>query len=71
MPVDLAITWGMAVHFVLAGWLTYVLARALGMSWNAATMLAVAYELSGIVASQMSPGDDGKLFVSALTPLAF
>ena len=24
MPVDLAITWGMAVHFVLAGWLTYV-----------------------------------------------
>jgi len=22
-PVDLAITWGMAVHFVLAGWLTY------------------------------------------------
>lgn len=71
MPVDLAITWGMAVHFVLAGWLTYGFARALGLSWTAAVTAGVAYELSGIVASQMSPGHDGKLFVSALTPLAF
>lgn len=71
MPVDLAITWGMAVHFVLAGWLTYRFVRALGMSWGAAVVAGVAYELTGIVASQMSPGHDGKLFVSALTPLAF
>lgn len=71
MPVDLAITWGMAIHLVLAGWLTYIFARALGLSWSAATTAGVAYELSGIVASQMSPGHDGKLFVSALTPLAF
>lgn len=71
MPVDLAITWGMALHFVLAGWLTYRLARALGLSWGAAIAAGVAYELTGIVASQMSPGHDGKLFVSALTPLAF
>src|SRR5678815_4428667 len=71
MPVDLAITWGMAVHFVLAGWFTYVFARALRLSWSAATVAGVTYELSGIVASQMSPGHDGKLFVSALTPLAF
>jgi hypothetical protein len=71
MPVDLAITWGMAVHFVMAGWLTYRFVRALGMSWGAALVAGVAYELTGIVASQMSPGHDGKLFVSALTPLAF
>jgi hypothetical protein len=71
MPVDLAITWGMAIHFVLAGWLTYVFGRALGLSWSAAITAGVAYELTGIVASQMSPGHDGKLFVSALTPLAF
>ena len=71
MPVDLAITWGMAVHFALAGWFTYVFARALRLSWSAATVAGVTYELSGIVASQMSPGHDGKLFVSALTPLAF
>lgn len=71
MPVDLAITWGMAIHFVLAGWLTFGFARALKLSWTAAIAAGVAYELSGIVASQMSPGHDGKLFVSALTPLAF
>ena len=71
MPVDLAITWGMALHFVLAGWLTFGFARALRLSWPAAITAGVAYELTGIVASQMSPGHDGKLFVSALTPLAF
>ncbi|MEO7360924.1 MAG: YfhO family protein, partial [Gemmatimonadaceae bacterium] len=71
MPVDLAITWGMAVHFVLAGWLTFRFARALGLSWGSAIFAGVAYELTGIVASQMSPGHDGKLFVSALTPLVF
>lgn len=71
MPVDLAITWGMALHFVIAGWFTFSFARALRLSWTAAITAGVAYELSGIVASQMSPGHDGKLFVSALTPLAF
>jgi hypothetical protein len=71
MPVDLAITWGMAIHFVLAGWFTYRFARALGLGWGASVAAGVAYELSGIVASQMSPGHDGKLFVSALTPLSF
>lgn len=71
MPVDLAITWGMAIHFVLAGWFTFRFARALGLSWGASIFAGVAYELTGIVASQMSPGHDGKLFVSALAPLAF
>ena len=71
MPVDLAITWGMVAHLVLAGWFTYVLLRELRMRWGAAVIGGVAYELSGIVASQMSPGHDGKIFVSAIAPLAF
>ncbi len=71
MPVDLAITWGMVVHLVLVGWFTFVFVRALGVSWSGAIIAGVCYELTGIVASQMSPGHDGKLFVSALTPLAF
>ena len=71
MPVDLAITWGMVLHFVLAGWFMYRFCLALGLGWGAAVIAGVAYELTGIVASQMSPGHDGKLFVSALTPLAF
>lgn len=71
MPTDLAITYAMALHFVLAGWFMYRLARSLGLGWGAAIVAGVAYELTGIVASQMSPGHDGKLFVSALTPLSF
>lgn len=71
VPVDIAITWGMVVHFVLAGWFMYRLCRALGLSWSAGLVAGVAYEFTGIVASQMSPGHDGKLFVSALAPLAF
>jgi len=71
MPVDLAITWGMVAHLVLAGWFTYLFARALGLTWSGAIVAAVSFELTGIVASQMSPGHDGKLFASALTPLAF
>lgn len=71
LPVDVAITWGMVIHFVLAGWLLYRFAVALGCSFGAALIGGVAYELTGIVASQMSPGHDGKLFVSALAPLAF
>lgn len=71
MPVDLAITYAMALHFVLAGWFMYRFARSLGLGWGAAVVAGVAYELTGIVASQMSPGHDGKLFVSALTPLSF
>jgi hypothetical protein len=71
MPVDLAITWGMVVHLLLAGWFAYALLRELGSSWGAGVVGGVAYELSGIVASQMSPGHDGKIFVSAIAPLAF
>jgi len=71
MPVDLAITWGMVFHFVLAGWFMYRFCRALGLGWGGAVIAGVAYELTGIIASQMSPGHDGKLFVSALAPLAF
>ena len=31
----------------------------------------VAYELTGILASLVKPGHDGKLYVSALAPLVF
>ncbi len=71
LPADLAITWGMVAHFVLAGYLTFCLGRALGLTWTGAIVAGVAYQLSGIVASQVSPGHDGKLYVSALAPGAF
>jgi hypothetical protein len=71
LPVDTAMNLGFALHLVLAGFAMYLLLRALGASWSAGIVGGVAYELTGIVASLVKPGHDGKLFVSALAPLAF
>ncbi len=71
MPVDTAMNVGFFAHIALAGVSLYVLVRALGVSWAAAVTGGLAYELTGIVASLVRPGHDGKLFVSALAPLAF
>ena len=71
LPVDIAMNLAFAIHIVMAGGFMYILLRALRLSWTSAVVGGVAYELSGIVASLMSPGHDGKLFVSALAPLAF
>jgi hypothetical protein len=71
LPVDTAMNLGFALHLVLAGFAMYLLLRALRAGWGAAVVGGVAYELTGIVASLVKPGHDGKLFVSALAPLAF
>lgn len=71
LPTDTAMNLSFAVHFVIAGCAMYAFLRALRLSWTAALIGGLAYELSGIVTSLMRPGHDGKLFVSALAPLAF
>lgn len=71
LPIDLAINLGFALHFVLAGVAMYLLLRALRLGWAAAVVGGLSYELTGIVASLVSPGHDGKLYVSALAPLVF
>ena len=71
LPMDTAMNLAFAVHLVLAGFAMYLLLRALRAGWVAALVGGLAYELSGIVASLVKPGHDGKLFVSALAPLAF
>jgi hypothetical protein len=71
MPVDTAMNLGFLAHIVLAGVSLYLLVRALGVRWAPAVIGGLAYELTGIVASLVRPGHDGKLFVSALAPLAF
>ena len=70
LPVDTAMNLGFFGHIVLAGACMYALLRALRVSWSGALVGGLAYELSGIVASLVKPGHDGKLFVSALAPLA-
>jgi hypothetical protein len=70
LPVDTAMNLGFAVHLGIAGCTMYALLRALRTGWTGALVGGLGYELTGIVASLVKPGHDGKLFVSALAPLA-
>lgn len=70
MPTDVAMTWGFIIHLVLAGFLTYGFLRALGLSFYASLIGGLAYMMSGPIAAYVSPGHDGKLFVSSLLPLS-
>jgi hypothetical protein len=70
LPTDVAMTWGFIIHLVLAGVFTYYFLRALGLGFFPAVLGGTAYQLSGSLASLVSPGHDGQLFVSALLPLA-
>jgi hypothetical protein len=63
-------TWGFVLHMMLAGVFTFGFLRAAGVRFHAACLGAVAYLLSGAMASYASPGHDGKLFVSSLLPAA-
>jgi hypothetical protein len=71
VSADLALTLGFFIHFVVAGAAMYALVRAFRTSWGAAVVAGVGYELTGMVASQINPGHDGKMYVAALAPLAF
>ena len=70
LPVDAGITMGFMLHIVLAGLFTFLFLRALQLEWGAAFVGGAAYMFTGQVVSLVSPGHDGKLFVSALLPLA-
>lgn len=70
LPTDLAMTCGFIIHTFLAGAFTMGFLRAMGMSRWVAAFGGAAYLLCGPIASYASPGHDGKLFVSALLPLA-
>lgn len=70
MPTDAAMTWGMILHYILAGWATYVFLRALGLTFAGALVGGIAYMLSGWNGSYVNPGHDGKIFVGAMLPLS-
>lgn len=70
LPTDVAMTWGMILHFFLCGLATYwFLRHAARLSFFGALVGGVAYMMGGFVSSLLSAGHDGKLFVSALFPL--
>ncbi len=70
LPTDVAMTWGYIIHFFLAGLFTYGFLRAIGYGFYGSLVGGIAYMMSGQIASYVAPGHDGKLFVSALFPLA-
>ncbi|HEX3533153.1 MAG TPA: hypothetical protein VHT23_02965, partial [Gemmatimonadaceae bacterium] len=70
LPTDVAMTWGFIIHVFLAGLFTYGFLRVIGYGFYGALIGGIAYMMSGQIASYVSPGHDGKLFVSALFPLA-
>jgi hypothetical protein len=69
LPTDVAMTWGFIIHLFLAGLFTFGFLRATGYSFPGSLAGGLAYMMGGQIASYVSPGHDGKLFVSALFPL--
>ncbi|MGI9078855.1 MAG: hypothetical protein ACR2G6_16245, partial [Gemmatimonadaceae bacterium] len=70
MAVDDAMTWSFIIHFFFAGLLTFGFLRACGLGFLPALIGGLAYMMGGPIASYVSPGHDGKLYVSTLYPLA-
>src|SRR5256714_4090110 len=69
MPTDAAMTLGFIIHIFLSGLFTYGFLRTVGYGFFGSLVGGIAYMMSGQIASYVSPGHDGKLFVSALFPL--
>ena len=69
MAVHRAIGWKLVIHVFLAGVFMYLWLRRLGASREASLWGGAAYLLAPVLVTLVYPGHDGKLFVSALTPL--
>lgn len=63
--------WKMALHIFLAGVFTHLWLRELGARREIALFGGLVYMMGADLVSLVLPGGDGKLFVSALAPLAF
>jgi len=70
LPTDVAMTWSFLIHIFLAGFFTYLFLRAWGIGYIPSVIGGIAYLMCGPIAGYVSPGHDGKLYVSALLPLA-
>lgn len=69
MPTDVAMTWAFIIHIVLAGLFTYLFLRICRFGFLSALAGGLVYMMGGPISSYVSPGHDGKLYVSALLPL--
>jgi len=70
MSLDRALGWIQILHIFLAGCFMYACARRFGTNFLGAFTSGLFYMLSTYLVSLVSPGHDGKIFVTALFPLA-
>jgi hypothetical protein len=66
-----ALGWKLVLHVLAAGFFMFAWARALGTSRPAALVAGTGFMLAPFLVSLVHPGHDGKIFVTALTPLLF
>jgi hypothetical protein len=66
-----ALGWKLVLHVFLAGVFMYGWIRTLGLSRASATIAGLAFAMAPYMVSLVYNGQDGKIFVTALTPLAF
>ncbi|GMR13335.1 MAG: hypothetical protein BMS9Abin29_1540 [Gemmatimonadota bacterium] len=66
-----ALGWKLVLHVFLAGLFMFGWTRSLGRSRAAALLAGLAYLLAPFMVTLVYPGQDGKIFVTALTPLMF
>lgn len=63
--------WKIVLHVFMAGLFMYLWLREIGVSRGSAMLGGIIYMMGADLVSLVLPGGDGKLFVSALAPLAF
>src|SRR5688500_18395745 len=63
--------WKIILHVFLAGVFCYLWLREIGLTRGSAMLGGLIFMLGPDLISLVFPGGDGKLFVSALTPLGF
>ena len=66
-----ALGWKLVLHVFLAGVFMFGWIRRLGLSKPSALLAGLAYGLAPFMVSLVQGGQDGKIFVIALTPLLF
>ncbi len=66
-----ALGWKLIVHVALSGFFMFGWLRILGVSRGAAMLGGLGFLLSPWMVSLVFPGHDGKIFVTAMTPLLF
>ena len=66
-----ALGWKLVLHVFLAGVFMHGWTRSLGATRPAALVAGTGYLLAPFMVTLVYPGHDGKLFVTALTPLLF